>query len=217
MFCSSCDHYGSSRLHLLYNFHQELHEMPLSACDIARHSINSLADFLETSRFRLHCHVRRSRTCFSAKQLKALEKAFEKTPYPDLVTREQLAVFVNLPESRIQVWFKNRRAKFRKHLKPKGEGECMPAEVNNSKKEKYQRGMKCSISEASNYRNQYEACPLPSCQRHAWQMQKNIQRLKFKSEPPIPLTVALCPNSWHGLCLANVHSIMNIPLHEANV
>lgn len=51
----------------------------------------------------LHYHVRRSRTYFSSKQLEVLEEAFKKTPYPDLVTREQLAVSINLPESRIQV------------------------------------------------------------------------------------------------------------------
>ena len=49
---------------------------------------------------------RRHRTIFTEEQLEHLEVTFDKTHYPDVVLREQLALKVELKEERIEVRIK---------------------------------------------------------------------------------------------------------------
>ncbi|XP_078216314.1 double homeobox protein 4-like protein 4 [Callithrix jacchus] len=54
---------------------------------------------------------RRKRTAVTQSQTAVLLRAFERERFPDFATREELARETGLPESRIQIWFQNRRAR----------------------------------------------------------------------------------------------------------
>ncbi|XP_060160921.1 LOW QUALITY PROTEIN: paired box protein Pax-4 [Globicephala melas] len=63
----------------------------------------------------------RNRTIFSPGQAEALEKEFQRGQYPDSAARGKLAAATSLPEDTVRIWFSNRRAKWRRQEKLKGE------------------------------------------------------------------------------------------------
>ena len=58
---------------------------------------------------------KRFRTIFTDDQLQKLEARFQQTKYPDPIERHDIAVSLDLSETKVKVWFQNRRMKMKRN------------------------------------------------------------------------------------------------------
>ena len=70
---------------------------------------------------------KKTRQCFTTKQVEELEALFQETSYPDTYTRKLLAKRMRVTDARIQIWFQNKRAKLRRQTKQRK--QILPTEI----------------------------------------------------------------------------------------
>ncbi|CAF0981400.1 unnamed protein product [Rotaria sordida] len=97
----------SSRRQTKFNT-QQINDNDLTIEESDESKNNSLNETLPTP---ITASRRRYRSSFTIEQIQILEQFFSRTPYPDVTTRENLSKYLNIEESRIQIWFSNRRAR----------------------------------------------------------------------------------------------------------
>jgi len=80
-----------------------IHHQGFRGISAAAAALSAASNSLHADQQQLQKRKRRHRTIFTEYQLDELERTFQRTHYPDVVLREQLAVKVELKEERVEV------------------------------------------------------------------------------------------------------------------
>jgi len=174
---------------------------------------------------------RRQRTNFSDQALQSLEDSFALNPYPDINERESLALRLKATEDRIQVWFQNKRARYRKRMQKEN--------TNGTKKEtlpkKQSTRAVLTVSPLENspirqsmgqtYDNNFNSTPISAYTRQAYKFNETSHLGYNRSMYDSGYLSMLSPSSfsfqstpsmygslYHNGCLSSGQAVMPTPV-----